>query len=128
MTRNTCSARRLADLARLSVPLSGNKSESFRWFHFVGFSKLDFWMPNCTIDVNPVVAHCPFQRLPWMDRLADSLLSVLVELDGFDDHFLLHPFLLPVTFGFLLMARGLRCFHQLLLCQSNRAENTFISS
>ena len=126
MARNTRSSSGFADLARLSIALSWNKSKSFCWFQFVGFSKLDFWMPNCTIDVNPVVAHSPLQRLPRMDRLADSLLSVLVELDGFNYHLLLHPFLLPVTFGFLLMARRLGGFHQLLLCQGNRAQDAFI--
>jgi hypothetical protein len=126
MARNTRSSGRLANLARLAVAFSGNKPKSFCWFQFVGFSELDFWMPNCAIDMNPVVTHSPFQRLPWMNRLADSLLSVLVELDGFDYHFLFHPFLLPVTFGFLLMARRLGSFHQLLLCQSNRAHDAFI--
>lgn len=59
MTRDACSVRRLAKLARFPIAVPWNKTKPFCWLQFLGDTKFDFRIPDRTINMDPVVAYCP---------------------------------------------------------------------
>jgi hypothetical protein len=78
MTRYTSPLARFADLADLSVLLLRDQSKSFSGLEFFGAAELDFWGPNGTNDMDPVVTGSSLEWLPRPDRFANRLLSLTI--------------------------------------------------
>lgn len=126
VTGNTCTLVRFAELAHLAPPFLGNGTESLGGLQFFRVSVFDLRGPQGTQDVSPVVACSALQGFPRSNRLADGLLSLAVELDGFGNHLLLQPFLFLVSVR-LLSTGVLGRLHQIVFSPCHRAKNAFVS-
>jgi hypothetical protein len=66
-------------------------------------TKLDLWVPERTIHVDPVVVRCPLEWFTGEEWPALFLLPKAVLFLGFVDEVFLHPLFFPVSIGFLLV-------------------------
>src|SRR5690242_11883681 len=92
----------LAKLAYSVVP----KRWSANAFHHIescGTAELNFWVPERTIHVHPVVVSCALQRLSWNHRSTLLLLFETIFLLCSIDELLFEPLLLAVSVGLFLV-------------------------
>jgi hypothetical protein len=109
-------------LARLFVTSSWNGRDTFRWFDGSGIAELDFWCPDRTSDVDPIVVRCALERLSGVDWSIELFLSLPVLLHRLAR--LLNFELLSFTIfvrHLLLVVCELRLLYELMLCVFDRA-------
>jgi hypothetical protein len=83
ITRNTSPVRGFAHLAYLLIALTWNQGKAVCRLELLGVSKLDLWVPDRAVDMNPVVGDRPLQWFTWTDRFSCSFLLLLIPLDDF---------------------------------------------
>jgi hypothetical protein len=87
----------LANFANFSKPVGWYQLKPLGGLQLFGIAKLDLWRPDCTHNVNPVVAHCTFQGFSGAYRFAYCFLSLAVELDCLGNHLFFQSFLFPFS-------------------------------
>jgi hypothetical protein len=124
MTGDTCTLSGLAEFAGRII--------SQRWcansFYNVkvgSITKFGLWVPECTIDVYPVVVCSPLERFSGDYRASFLLLLLATFFFGIVYEFLFLPLFLSLSVRLLLM-RHFGWLEKLWFCEFGRAQNTLV--
>lgn len=94
---------RLAEFAYRIISKCGC-SNTFHHVESGGVAKFNLWMPQCTVDMDPIVDGGAFQRLARAERTALVLLLKAILFLGFVDELPLQAFLFSIAIGLFLVS------------------------
>lgn len=125
MASHASTAISLTQIAGLLIPCLWNRWDAFRAVKSLRTYEFDFWCPDSTCDVDPIVVGCALKGLAWELRSVHLHLSPAVEFGSLSCHFAVHALLFTVLLRLLLMG-AFRWFNEVVFRRLHRAQRALV--